>query len=241
MFENGYRKREYTSCDTLPSSGRLIPEFDRRRSIKDMFSRTSSLQKKPKETATVVSSPASDAAEPPRQGAVAEEVKPASSLSIPGPDNAEKGIPRKRSHGASSSTSRSPVKRMKSTGKPAAAATLPGQKSLKGFFNSQGTAAASGKDDRAASAERTGDDSTTGDCKTAVDRIASKENWTRLFTKSPPRCEGHEEPCICLTTKKAGINCGRSFWICRRPVGPSGNKEKDSQWRCSTFIWASDW
>ncbi|KAF8470118.1 Endonuclease/exonuclease/phosphatase [Kalaharituber pfeilii] len=45
----------------------------------------------------------------------------------------------------------------------------------------------------------------------------SKESWLRLFTKKqPPRCEGHGEPCKMLTTKKAGQNCGRAFWICAR-------------------------
>lgn len=34
---------------------------------------------------------------------------------------------------------------------------------------------------------------------------------------------------------------GRSFYICPRPLGPSGEKEKGSEWRCSTFIWSSDW
>lgn len=78
--------------------------------------------------------------------------------------------------------------------------------------------------------------------ETIIDPIVSKEDWSKLFTKKPvPRCDGHQEPCISLTTKKPGINCGRAFWICPRPLGPSGNKEKGTQWRCPTFIWASDW
>lgn len=49
------------------------------------------------------------------------------------------------------------------------------------------------------------------------DPIISKESWSKLFTKpSAPRCEGHDEPCISLLTKKSGFNCGRSFWICPR-------------------------
>jgi AP endonuclease-2 len=48
---------------------------------------------------------------------------------------------------------------------------------------------------------------------------ASKEGWTKLFSKRPPpRCEGHAEPCISLTTKKPGINRGRQFWMCPRYV-----------------------
>ena len=72
--------------------------------------------------------------------------------------------------------------------------------------------------------------------------IESKESWSRLFTKPlAPNCEGHDEPCISLLTKKAGMNYGRSFWMCPRPLGPSGAKEKYTQWRCQTFIWCSDW
>ncbi|OQD80912.1 hypothetical protein PENANT_c031G04489 [Penicillium antarcticum] len=80
------------------------------------------------------------------------------------------------------------------------------------------------------------------DSDTIIDPIVSKEDWSKLFTKKPvPPCDGHQEPCISLTTKKPGMNRGRSFWICRRPLGPSGEKEKGTQWRCPTFIWASDW
>jgi AP endonuclease-2 len=75
-----------------------------------------------------------------------------------------------------------------------------------------------------------------------IDPIASKEDWSKLFTKRPaPPCDGHKEPCISLTTKKPGMNRGRLFWICSRPLGPNGEKEKGTQWRCPTFIWASDW
>lgn len=74
------------------------------------------------------------------------------------------------------------------------------------------------------------------------DPIVSKEDWSKLFTKKPvPLCDSHQEPCISLTTKKPGMNRGRAFWICPRPLGPSGEKEKGTQWRCPTFIWASDW
>nr|QEL51145.1 abasic endonuclease/DNA lyase [Letharia vulpina] len=74
------------------------------------------------------------------------------------------------------------------------------------------------------------------------DPVQSKESWSKLFTKpAAPRCEGHDEPCISLLTKKPGMNLGRSFWMCPRPLGPSGAKEKNTQWRCQTFIWCSDW
>ncbi|KAL2816920.1 Endonuclease/exonuclease/phosphatase [Aspergillus granulosus] len=78
--------------------------------------------------------------------------------------------------------------------------------------------------------------------KNFIDPIANKEDWSKLFTKKPPpKCEGHEEVCISLKTKKPGVNFGRTFWICPRPLGPSGNKETGTAWRCHTFIWANDW
>ncbi|KAL7963127.1 Endonuclease/exonuclease/phosphatase [Trichoderma compactum] len=73
------------------------------------------------------------------------------------------------------------------------------------------------------------------------DPIQAKESWSKLLgRRTLPRCE-HNEPCISLTTKKPGANCGRSFYICARPLGPSGEKERGSEWRCGTFIWSSDW
>lgn len=73
------------------------------------------------------------------------------------------------------------------------------------------------------------------------DPIVSKESWSTLFRKpAVPMCE-HGEPCKSMLTKKKGENQGRSFYMCTRPLGPSGAKEKNTQWRCSTFIWCSDW
>ncbi|KAL7822780.1 Endonuclease/exonuclease/phosphatase [Trichoderma gracile] len=73
------------------------------------------------------------------------------------------------------------------------------------------------------------------------DPILAKESWSRLLGRRKlPRCE-HNEPCISLVTKRPGVNCGRSFYICARPLGPSGEKERGSEWRCGTFIWSSDW
>lgn len=74
------------------------------------------------------------------------------------------------------------------------------------------------------------------------DEVESKKSWCKLFTKpAAPMCESHSEPCISFQTKKSGMNCGRSFWMCPRPLGPSGDKEKNTEWRCTTFIWCSDW
>ncbi len=35
---------------------------------------------------------------------------------------------------------------------------------------------------------------------------------------------------------------GRSFYICPTDrLGPLGEKEKGTEWRCGTFIWSSEW
>lgn len=77
-------------------------------------------------------------------------------------------------------------------------------------------------------------------------QIASAEenqrSWGALFAKpKAPMCGEHDEPCKSMQTKKKGSNQGRSFWMCARPLGPSGDKERGTQWRCPTFIWCSDW
>ena len=70
----------------------------------------------------------------------------------------------------------------------------------------------------------------------------SQRSWSTLFAKPPaPLCEGHNEPCKTMQTRKKGSNQGRSFWMCARPLGPSGEKERGTEWRCGTFIWCSDW
>jgi AP endonuclease-2 len=79
------------------------------------------------------------------------------------------------------------------------------------------------------------------DDEMVYDPIVNKESWQTLFRKpAAPLCESHEEPCKSMQTRKKGENQGRSFWMCARPLGPSGTKEKGTQWRCSTFIWCSD-
>ncbi|KAF7590154.1 Class II abasic (AP) endonuclease [Aspergillus hancockii] len=284
MFENGERRQEYTAKFLLPTSGRLIPEFDKRRSIKDMFSR------KPTET-LLRSSTASKLTPSSSQDKDHETSAVETSFSgvgsspfcpIPDGSLAAKGTVRKRSEKKDLTPS---VKRSKSMASQTISSSTPEQKTLKGFFkpktsvtnqktvtNIQGpplqgikpsssspsmpsiisqpekqedihgaTSVSAGSTDEAnpswpaalpASQNR----------KSFIDPIVSKEDWSKLFTKKPvPKCDGHQEPCISLTTKKPGINCGRSFWVCSRPLGPSGDKEKGTQWRCPTFIWASDW
>ncbi|EUC47734.1 hypothetical protein COCMIDRAFT_89391 [Bipolaris oryzae ATCC 44560] len=166
----------------------------------------------------------------------------------------------KRRASASASPGK-PIKR----GKPGALAVSTkgnkGQQSLKGFFQTHSKSADPiTPNDAAPSVSSLATTDTAGQTTTdkppppptstttesfdsdpRASQEASREGWTKLFSKkAAPRCE-HGEPCITLTTKKPGVNCGRQFWVCPRPIGPSGHKEVGTQWRCGTFIWCSDW
>ncbi|PYI30749.1 DNase I-like protein [Aspergillus indologenus CBS 114.80] len=274
VFKNGERQQEYTTKLLLPTSGRLIPEFDKRRSIKDMFMRKPTKSSQSSQTGT---SPDTRPTIVQKAAALsASESNPNETGS--GADGESRGTVRKRSD-----KPESPIKRSKSMIAPAPAPTSSGQKTLKGFFKPK-SAPTNSSDDCSKDAElaisqpSTSSSTTTGPTASSqleeheavdtvtgtsaeeansrnpssvftpeeddavFDPIVSKEDWSKLFTKKrAPLCEGHQDPCISLTTKKPGPNCGRAFWICSRPLGPSGNKEKGTQWRCPTFIWASDW
>ena len=306
MFSNGQRQREYTVKDILPLSGRLIPEFDRRQSIRDMFSKrpiipveqSTQLKKTSEEALDVPNNnlpgPAPSADAPADRDTLldvssANHITWEASIAVSN-DTVPSSPTNKRA--SSDRIANRPSKR----GKPAPTSQSPtahakGQQSLKGFFQPRTTVVdgfggglIKGKTsttDRQAlpyftitptnsvqerKPGRSHDAWTTTDgvsnsrkeinpsvplnpgTESPVgthdfhDPIESKESWSKLFTKpAAPRCEGHEEPCVSLLTKKNGINCGRSFWMCSRPLGPSGAKEKGTQWRCQTFIWCSDW
>ncbi|GAA5828152.1 hypothetical protein JCM11251_002613 [Rhodosporidiobolus azoricus] len=71
----------------------------------------------------------------------------------------------------------------------------------------------------------------------------SASAWSNLFaSKPPPLCEGHNEPSKLWTVNKTGINKGRRFFLCARPVGPGYDKGQsklhvDPQYRCNFFQW----
>jgi AP endonuclease-2 len=283
MYRDGLRQRDYSPTKDVPSlSGKLLPEFTKRRNIRDMFSKKPSHVKAATATdGIIIDTPlATNSEVPVSTFAVTKtpdkEPTPLSEVfsvngasawnehvSMPSPLNS----PEKRSAPSMSPTK--PVKRSKSSlsnmgsGTPSLAK---GQQSLKGFFKSrtQTTDSDSAQVTNQSSssqkvtnntAESPATVSQTSDTSVPLpsspayiqtdplaSQEASKESWTKLFSKKPsPRCEGHAEPCIILTTKKPGVNCGRQFWMCSRPIGPSGQKETGTQWRCATFIWASDW
>lgn len=310
MFVHGRRHREYSTKDILPLSGKLIPEFDGRRSIRDMFSRKPSLlqqQSKDISFADTALCGLPAYSEPPLK--VEQPVQGIHTIAANEPalhnitPKCVRPSDTKRSLGEA--TNGRPLKRVKSgsTGTGTPATCSKGQQSLMGFFKPKATSSsttgiASPKTEMqpsqprwdkitpepefpqtaediegghipdmcrpktspiastrstspllAEEANRTAETSPSGLGKDTPhsqdivhDPIESKDSWSKLFTKPPaPRCEGHSEPCVSLVTKKSGINCGRSFWMCARPLGPTGVKERNTQWRCQTFIWCSDW
>jgi len=312
MFKGGVRQREWSTKDLLPLSAKLIPEFDRRRSIRDMFSKKPSPPKgesslenravKNNRNGVPLSTGGSaivtdDLAEPTEAtktptGEEASEEESAPNIESQVTDISMTGGTTTITSDSQMTSMPSPAKptfkrssesftaRPQKRGKTAAASNVTstatkyqlgkGQVSLMGFFkpkvpqldgasDTQSTVDAESDivsitgSDRSTPAPSTSDSSSVNenispsrafnlaDQKSVVDPIVAKESWSKLLGRRVvPRCE-HNEPCISYVTKKPGLNCGRSFYMCPRPLGPSGQKEKNSQWRCGTFIWSSDW
>ncbi|KAF2820001.1 DNase I-like protein [Ophiobolus disseminans] len=277
MFKDGVRQRDYNHARDAPAlSGKLLPEFTKRRNIRDMFNKKSVLAKP-----TPTSFTSSESSLQSNQHVA---VPPPAATSLPDkeptpldvPTSAHVATPSARITSNAPEKRRAPsaspvksVKRSKSSLSAVGSSTTSlgrGQQSLKGFFQSRPKPAGLGPSKDTApslplpAATNDSDNLSAALLKLPNETIASpsssryiqtdplasqeasKEEWTKLFSKKPPpRCEGHAEPCIILTTKKPGVNCGRQFWMCPRPIGPSGQKESGTQWRCGTFIWASEW
>ncbi|KAL2065445.1 hypothetical protein VTL71DRAFT_3115 [Oculimacula yallundae] len=300
FFKDGVRQRDWSPKDLLPISAKLIPEFDRRRSIRDMFTKKPSLSKAESSMSIVQEDDRDSVTILPGRPVGNEETtgaseggQPLGGLKVdsqntdvsrtvtlkdpPTPSMQSPVKPAKRPIEPSSSAR--PPKRGKSGAISKTAGgkgqAVKGQSSLMGFFKpktpqpeSQVSSTMDAESDTASLAENAApSESPTparsekeafsasqsveiespskpfnlAEQKDVIDPIVSKESWSKLLGKRVvPRCD-HNEPCISLVTKKPGANCGRSFYMCPRPIGPSGQKEKNSQWRCGTFIWSSDW
>ncbi|BGP52696.1 hypothetical protein JCM8202_004777 [Rhodotorula sphaerocarpa] len=71
----------------------------------------------------------------------------------------------------------------------------------------------------------------------------SASAWSNIFAaKPPPLCEGHQETSRLWTVNKPGVNKGRRFYLCARPVGPGYDQGQakihvDPQYRCNFFQW----
>ncbi|KAJ1335726.1 AP endonuclease 2 [Microdochium nivale] len=266
-FENGQRLQEWSPKNLLPLSAKLIAEFDRRQSIKAMFfkkpaSSTSS------QTVPLTNGPAGADAPTtiPSTPQQITDTMPCfthteSSAAAPRSSNGElKRTP------SGSVTPQRPAKKTKAA-LPRESSSKGGQKSLMGFFKPKATATSSAttaptnlqSEETTASPPSSSalsnldehhqqqqvspkqDPPVPPSPERVIDQVQSRETWSKLLGKRVvPRCE-HGEDCISLVTKKAGFNKGRSFFMCSRPIGPSGEKEKGTEWRCGTFIWSSDW
>lgn len=255
-FKNGERIREYSSKDLPRLSGRLLPEFSNRQSIRDMFSRRPTATQNPPSTS-------------PSNSLTQQDQSPSDA----GNNSTSKSPKRKQN---SSSATRPPPKRMRPELKHTPSSES-GQSTIQKYFGAKSTRVTTTKEVQDptptpsvseftatvpssgescnpdmqsqsvadASARTLGSPETQDNLDGSMevnDPVANKESWSKLFRKKrPPNCEGHDEACISYVTKKPGINHGRSFWLCARPLGPSGQKEVGTNWRCSTFIWSSDW
>ena len=284
-FVDGKRLREWSMKGLPALSGRLLPEFDRRRNIKDMFTRKPSLSKSasslqdndvcaqiPLKGISTRCTTSDSKAMPSNNGATHDHSAKLSKPAVQSPP----AIRPKRS--ATDEDIRKPLKRTKPEVKitPSTNTGGKGQQSLRGFFKpktsaltqctepdasslssvkvdtdetelysatntmgeilsppsqqSQVTAtseereksksfetAPPGTPDRQSPNKSMTESPLAKPASPFVDPIVSKESWTKLFTKpAPPRCEGHDEPCVIYKTKKNGINCGREFWLCPR-------------------------
>ncbi|KAA8899776.1 DNA-lyase 2 [Sphaerosporella brunnea] len=221
MFRSGERQTTFN----VPAKPRLcmrrFPEFSQRQNIKEMFRKISSTR------VAATMAPARASTPPSSVGRPAKRLKSSSSSSI----LRKSQIPKSQ-----------------------------GQKTLTGFLKpavsnraSPSSASDAPQTDigqpRASSLDSCEQPSSKEAAisvnQSMIDPIESKEQWDLIFSKRrPPVCEAHGEECIQLVTKKPGLNHGRAFWMCRRPIGPEGESVAESgrktEWRCNFFKWASD-
>lgn len=305
MFRDGIRLREWCQKDLLPASAKLIPEFDRRRSIRDMFTRKPSLQVSKSMSAisttenganeddmkvvseaatspspTMMAENSSTRVEESQQSTISRTATPTSSISSsisqangrlaapptrPSkrnkassiktvPSNSRKGSEKGQSSLMGFFKPKTPTvenDKNRSPSAPYETSSYFSNKELPdaGFAKSPSGHGSTSKRKRSSSSDESVLATTNGSPsksnmtteKDFIDTVAAKESWSKLLSKRVvPKCE-HNEPCASMLTKKPGVNCGRSFFMCPRPMGPSGVKEKGTEWRCPTFIWSSDW
>ncbi|CAK3780750.1 DNA lyase [Lecanosticta acicola] len=268
-FENGERKIEWKLATTPAFSAKRMPEFDKRRSIKSMFAaptlkKTQTNQQTSAKNASGTSgalatstsqdfhdSFAPQAAKVSRtttspvkrnlssakdQTVKRQKVEPKSTAGPRGQQSL-KGFFQAKNPPAAKDQSEADASNLPCT--PPA--------DISEDANPSGEAGeAATAPQTPASIQQTDDENASPSPRQFAAQMASAEqtqkSWGALFAKpAAPLCESHAEPCKTMQTKKKGSNQGRSFWMCARPLGPSGEKERGTQWRCATFIWCSDW
>jgi AP endonuclease 2 len=235
VFKDGRRVREWSMKDLLPLSAKLIPEFDRRQSIKEMFFKKPS---NPKGATTLSqeasASQVSNADQPPildAQKAAMTGSPPSTKQALSPARSSSQGL--KRSPSASSSSNKAQKKPRPGLSK---GSSTKGQSSLMGFFKPTSTNSAVEKLDKEsipptyslngaigtessqtsngtevpeADVDETGNSLFGTGSENVFDPIQAKESWSKLLGKRiVPKCE-HGEDCISLVTKKAGVNRGK--------------------------------
>ncbi|RAO72842.1 uncharacterized protein BHQ10_008854 [Talaromyces amestolkiae] len=146
VFENGIRKREYSAKDQLALSGRLIPEFTQRRSIKDMFTRKPSSSFK--ENSMAIGNAVTETFVPVlSESASTDSVEPFKSPSRSELCQSQSNSERTSNSPANSVSKRArkesapapPSKKSKSGGRSDPTTSVKGQQSLMGFFKPKKT------------------------------------------------------------------------------------------------------
>lgn len=172
IFKDGQRLKEYSAKDIPAFSGKLLPEFDKRRSIKDMFGKMPSL---PHSNSSINATPATPSLPAPEttlnptptvaaDTQLNQALEASSTTSVPTKAESRQTPPSTLSQAsrtsspdqkrkASDTTSRT-AKRSKSSAKvQPEKPTTNGQQSLKGFFVSKSPSAKPDQADKASTAE----------------------------------------------------------------------------------------
>lgn len=229
VFKDGKRLRELDPAKDIPrTSGKLMPEFHKRRSIKDMFSKKPTLS-----TAKSTVFIESESLKPIEETATASKLAstpPRTSKLTNSPNKPVNSFNAAEKRRSSTTSPAKPVKRSKSNGSTSnSQGSAKGQQSLKGFFisktpgpKSQSAPEPSPIDSPPTQEEAEPSQTPTPSIPTepialeVIDPEKSIEGWTKLFSMKPlPRCE-HNEECKKYSTKKKGPNCGREFFLCAR-------------------------
>lgn len=260
-FVDGERKREWKVQDVPAFSGKRLQEFDKRRSIKSMFAAPKAKQAPSLSQQAVDNTTLEDAGSPdkkrkiasPAKSAPAKKQKSDTKASNTGSNGSGKGQqslkgffqPKPSTIGKVESTANhqhavgADLKGIASAGAPASPAATAQPSDTDGH---QSPSTPSQRSVATPASVNTNPSPTTS-LSNFEARSATSATWSALLNSRPtaPKCEDHDEPCKTMQTKKRGSNQGRSFWMCARPLGPSGQKERGTDWRCGTFIWSSDW
>ncbi|TRX94022.1 hypothetical protein FHL15_005100 [Xylaria flabelliformis] len=232
IFKDGKRLREWSTKDLLPLSAKLIPEFDRRQSIKDMFFKKPVTPKPIPALSQDASTKEAEESEKPiasRSTGIMDSTPPSSAASVPSPIKSSSSS-LKRTPSLSTS-SNNPQKKAKAG--PSREPSLKGQSSLMGFFKPKTTQSQTKNSEEELKQPTNGLDGTVegepsssftkletpktdidkpkadsnwADGENVFDPIQAKESWSKLLGKRiVPKCE-HGEDCISLVTKKSGMN-----------------------------------